>query len=102
MTKLEQLLDVLHESVSLSTGEELRAACELIISVQSMSSGNREVMRAVYNNGPVCDDDIPSKHSRDQLLAEGLIVKVVVRGEEGYNACTYRGAMAFRLIQAGA
>lgn len=36
MATLEQLLDALHESMELSSAEEIKRACELIIEVQGM------------------------------------------------------------------
>lgn len=99
---LKQLLDVLHESTELSAADELKGACDLIIRVQKMDSGERDVIRSTHRHGPLGDGDVPSKRARDKLLDEGFVSKVVVRGEEGYNACTYKGARAYRLLEAGA
>lgn len=102
MANLKQLLDVLHESPVMSSAEELREACELIIRVQAMDAADRDVIRATFRQGPLDDGDVPSKKARDVLLEDGFVSKVVVRGEEGYNACTYKGARAYRLLEAGA
>jgi len=67
-----------------------------------MDGGERDVIRAAYESGPLYDGDVPSKISRDSLLDDGFIAKVVVRGEEGFNACTYKGGSAYRLIMASA
>lgn len=102
MTKLKELFDVLHEDVSLSTKEEIIYACKLIIEVQEMGSGERDCIIASFEHGPLDDGDVPSKSARSSLVERGYMSKVVVKGEEGYNACTYKGAKAYRLIKAGA
>ncbi|WP_035384023.1 hypothetical protein [Ferriphaselus sp. R-1] len=102
MTTLKLLLDALHESTDLSSAEEIKSAVALIIEVQSMDSAERDCIRAGYKYGPLFDGDVPSKGGRDQLLEKGYMAKVVVKGEDGYNACTNKGAWAYRLLEAGA
>lgn len=102
MATLKQLLDALHESTDLSSAEELKIACELIIEVQSMDGAERDCIRAAYRLGPLYDGDVPSKSGRNSLLEKGYMAKVVVKGEDGYNACTHKGAWAYRLLEAGA
>ena len=102
MATLKQLLDALHERLDTSSAEELKEACELIIEVQAMDSSERDCIHAGYKNGPLFDGDVPSKNGRDKLLDKGYMAKVVVKGEDGYNACTHKGAWAHRLLEAGA
>lgn len=102
MATLKELLDAIHESIELSTAEDLKKACNLIIRVQAMDSGERDTIRAAYRNGPLWDGDVPSKASRDKLLADDFVSKVIVKGEQGFNACTYKGSDAYLLIEAGA
>lgn len=102
MATLKQLLDALHESTDLSGSEELRYACKLIIEVQSMDAAERDCIKASYRSGPLFDGDVPSKSGRDRLLEKEYMAKVVVKGEDGYNACTNKGAWAYRLLEAGA
>ena len=102
MATLKQLLEALHKDIKTSTAEEIKAACELIIDVQRMNSGERDCIHATYKNGPLFDGDIPSKVGRNSLLENGYLAKVVVKGEDGYNACTHKGAWAHRLLEAGA
>lgn len=101
-TTLADLLCVLNESVELSSANELKDAIKLIIEVQAMNYGMRDCIRAAFLNGPLDDGDVPSKSGRDELLTSGYMSKIVVNGEEGYNALTYKGARAYRLIKAGA
>jgi hypothetical protein len=100
--KLKTLFEAIHESPSLSTAEELKRSCEIIIRVQDMDSGERDTLKAAWQNGPLWDGDVPSKTARDKLVFDGYIAKVVVKGQDGYNACTYLGHQAYRLIAAGA
>lgn len=99
---LADLLEVIHESVDLSSADELKRAVKIIIEVQAMDSGMRDCIRAAYLSGPIDDGDVPSKSGRDALLDSGYISKVVVKGEQGFNACTYKGSSAYKLIVAGA
>ena len=55
-----------------------------------------ETLRVIHDNGPVWDGDVPSKAARDTLLSYGLIEKIVSGGEEGFQACTYRGRAVLR------
>ena len=102
MATLKQLLDALHETPETSSAEEIKDACELIIRVQAMDGGERDTLRAAFRGGPLLSGDLPSKTGRDSLVAEGFMVQVVVKGEDGFNACTHKGAWAHRLIEAGA
>lgn len=102
MTTLKGLLDAIHESVELSSASEIKTACDIIIRVQAMSGAEKDTLRAAWTCGPLDDGDVPSKNARDTLVQDGFMVRVVVRGEQGYNACTYKGHAAYRLIEAGA
>lgn len=102
MATLKALFDVLHESPETSSAEEIKRACELIIRVQRMTPAERDTLKASFARGPLFSGDLPSKTGRDMLMSEGFMDKVVVRGEDGFNACTHKGAWAYRLIEAGA
>lgn len=94
------LLEVLHECVTLSSEVEIKQACELIVRAQRATAAEVEVIRALFERGPLFDGDVPSKQARDELVREGFVSKVVVNGDEGYNACTYSGARLYRLFVA--
>lgn len=96
---LKELLNVLHEDVNLSTDDELLDAIKLIIRVQEMTSGERDCIKASFERGPLWAGDVPSKTARDVLTGEGFMEQVVVKKEEGFNACTYKGARAYRLLK---
>ena len=102
MATLKELLDALHEDERLSTDGEIARAVKLICRVQAMNSGERDTIRAAFRDGPLYDGDVPNKSARDALLEEGMMAKVVMRGQDGFNACTHRGAWAYRLLEAGA
>lgn len=102
MATLKKLLESIQESTETSSPEELKRACELIAMAQEMPHAEREVLLCAYKHGPLYDGDVPSKSGRDALMEKKLIAKVVVKGEDGYNACTYRGRDVHHLIAAGA
>lgn len=55
-----------------------------------------DTLVALVENGPLWDGDVPSKSGRNVLVAAGLAVCIVVKGEDGYQAATLAGAMAYR------
>lgn len=99
MMKLSSLLAAIHVNINLSSAYEIKEACELIIDVQDMNSGERDCIRACYRNGPLWDGDVPCKSSRDYLVRDGYLEKVVVKGEDGFNACTSKGALAYNILK---
>lgn len=101
MTPLKSLFNVLHEDVDLCSAEEIKTVCKLIIAAQEMDSAEAETLIACFARGPLHDGDVPSKRGRDSLLSKGFLAQIVVNGEDGHNACTHKGAAAFKIIKAG-
>lgn len=96
--KLKDILNVLHESIELSSDKEIKEACKLIIEVQELRGAEIDCIYAAFKNGPLFDGDVPSKSGRDELISKGFMVKVVVKGKDGFNALTHKGAWAYRLL----
>jgi hypothetical protein len=97
--EIKELLDAIHVSQELSTEDEYADAIRLLHFVKAMSSGHHDTIIAAFKHGPLDDGDVPSKSARDDLVLSGLIAKVICKGEWGFNACTYKGASAYKLIQ---
>jgi hypothetical protein len=55
-----------------------------------------DTLVALVERGPLEDGDVPSKTGRNILCELGLASKVVVKGQDGYQAATYEGAEAYR------
>ena len=102
MSTLKHLLESIHESPETSSDASLAWAVKQIIRVQNMSGAEKDTICAAYRDGPLWAGDLPSKVARDALVAEGMMVQIVIKGEQGYNACTYLGCVAYNLIEAGA
>lgn len=98
--QIKKLLAAIHSDLSLDSAEEIKENIEFIIKVQEMSNGERDTIRAAFKCGPIYDGDVPSKSGRDSLLKDGFMAKVVVNGEDGFNACTHKGARAYRILEA--
>lgn len=79
-----------HERVDLMSKQEMTDLIHCIDFAKS-NSHLHEQLYALHKNGPVWDGDIISKSDRDELLDIGACSKVSVKGEQGYNACTYFG-----------
>lgn len=57
-----------------------------------------EPLYQLHHKGPVWDGDVISKSARDELLDIGACAKVCVKGEDGFNACTYFGQHLLRVF----
>lgn len=60
------------------------------------SGAELDTLIALIENGPLSDGDLPSKHGRDLLIKRGLAVRVVMRGQDGFQAATYAGRDAYK------
>lgn len=97
---LSKILESIHESDETSSPEELAKAVRLIVRAGKLTGGEVDTIIGAFKNGPIYDGDVPSKSARDGLLSEGFMAKVIVKGEDGFNALTYRGAMLYSIMEA--
>lgn len=61
-----------------------------------MNGAELETLIALVERGPLWDGDVPSKSGRDALILQGLAARIVVRGEDGWQAATYAGREAYK------
>jgi hypothetical protein len=66
-----------------------------------MSGAEIDTLIALVECGPLWDGDVPSKAGRDSLIAQGFAVRVVVKGEDGWQAATYAGRDAYKALYPG-
>lgn len=66
-----------------------------------MTGAENDTLIALVEQGPLWDGDVPSKVGRDALIAQGLAVRVVVKGEDGWQAATYAGRDAYKALYPG-
>lgn len=64
--------------------------------MRPLNSGERDTLVALIEGGPLWDGDVPSKTGRDELIQQGLAVRVVVRLQDGWTAATYKGRDVYR------
>ena len=62
----------------------------------ALTGAEAETLVALVEHGPLWDGDVPSKSGRDGLLQKGYAVRIVVKGEDGYQAATYAGRDAYK------
>ena len=83
-----------------STESEIQWATDIIEAVNSLSGAAREVLEQIFIAGPTFDGDVISKQGRDELLKHNFLAKVfIANGVDGYQAVTYRGGCAMRLLE---
>jgi hypothetical protein len=61
-----------------------------------LTGGEIDTLVALVENGPLWDGDVPSKSARDGLLERGFAMRCIVKGEDGWQAATYRGRDAYK------
>ena len=61
-----------------------------------MTGAEIDCLVALVEKGPLWDGDVPSKRGRDALIEQGLAVRVIVEGSDGYTAATYAGRDAYK------
>lgn len=63
--------------------------------MSNLSGAALDTLIALVEEGPLWDGDLPSKRGRTELLELGMAVCVVVKGQDGYQAATYAGRVAY-------
>lgn len=94
----------LYEAVHVlpNDSHEYKADADRMIQIATeLSSGAREVLESAFENGPLESGDLVSKAGREECEAKGLMIQVVVKGEDSFNACTHLGAWVVRLFKTG-
>lgn len=91
-------LDIVHHADQDSY--EYTCACITVaVYLRYVKGSLEEQLFQLVRHGPVWDGDVLSKSARDALLQAGLAVRVVVQGEFGYTAATYRAANVVSIAQ---
>ena len=66
-----------------------------------MNGAERDTLIALVERGPLWDGDVPSKQGRNSLIERRMATKVIVNGEDGWQAATYAGRDAYRALYPG-
>lgn len=66
-----------------------------------LTGAEKDTLIALVEQGPLWDGDVPSKRGRDSLVQRGLAAKVIVKGEDGWQAATYAGRDAYKALYPG-
>lgn len=61
-----------------------------------MTGAEIDCLIALIEIGPLWDGDVPSKRGRDSLIEQGLAIRIIVAGADGYTAATYSGRDAYK------
>lgn len=69
--------------------------------LKTLGAGELDTLVALIERGPLWDGDVPSKRGRDALIEMGLAVRVVVGGEDGWQAATYTGRDVYKALFSG-
>ena len=97
----KKFLDVSGYRLDLMTKDEVLRFHTLLKNIQILSTTDIECLSSICDEGPLHDGDVLSKTSRDNLVRLNFVTKVVVKGNEGMNACTSLGFKAKSLIKEG-
>lgn len=89
-------------NIPLCARPDLDGKDELIELVHMIDFAHRhrylhEQLYQLHEKGPVWDGDVVCKNHRDLLSTIGACAKVSMKGEQGFNACTYFGTHLLRI-----
>ena len=87
MGKLE---DALIDSFDTMTLDEARDTLRLVEEAMSLSGAAHDALRQLCLKGPVWDGDLCSKSGRCELLSINAAAKVIVKGEQGFQAANIK------------
>lgn len=95
---LEHVAQINH--FDLTDQDDLLAATDVLAKAKQAFDYNlMDTFNAIVNRGPLYDGDVPSKSERNTLLELGLIDKVIVKGEDGFQACNYLGFAVWKVLE---
>lgn len=98
--RITKIIEEVFGPIHLMSKKELEDYIGMFEIAIDLGGGEIDTLIAAHNHGPLFDGDVPSKSGRDSLLASHCIAKVVVKGEDGFNACTHKGAWVLKLHNA--
>lgn len=81
---------------SFSPADAFEGGYARIDGASALTGAQIDTLIGLVERGPLYDGDVPSKSGRDQLIAMGLAMRVVAKGEDGYTAATYAGRDAYK------
>lgn len=96
---LKEILDAIGIDLDSLNGGDLHFACCKIVQVQKMPADQRRALIALATRGPLPAGEISSKTVRDALVSSHNAVRIIVKNERGYLACTEEGMITHRIIQ---
>ena len=99
-TDHEALYNEVFGLMSLDTDSEIKNNALIINNALNISSAAKDVLYQLYESDALEDGDVISKSGRDTLIELGFASKLVLKREWGYQACTYLGAWAVKIIEA--
>ena len=102
MTEVFMALGITGSAVAgetMNTDSEVLSAVDIVLRLESFDPGTRDMLRSLFECGPVWDGDVLSKTSRDRLIELRWASRAVVRGESGFTVCTYLGAQGYRVLK---
>lgn len=73
---------------------EDREGLQELIRMIDFARNNKHLHEQLFQlqaKGPLWDGDVICKSDRGELMQAGACVRVCVRGEQGYSACSYYG-----------
>lgn len=65
------------------------------ITKSNITYGQLDTLVALVEKGPLFDGDVTSKTSRNELIDCGLASRIINKGEQGYQAATYKGSTLY-------
>lgn len=93
----------MHDGMSSKVYPTLESSTKKIVEIspENITGAQLDTLIALVENGPLDDGHVPSKSARDDLVQQEFAAKVVHKGEQGYQAATYKGSSLYCRIFGG-
>jgi hypothetical protein len=62
-----------------------------------LTSNQLNALVELVENGPLYDIDVTNLEARDDLIANGMATRIIVKAEEGWTAATHKGRDAYEV-----
>lgn len=94
----KELLESLDFDLNLNTANEIKNLCNDIVLAESVPKECIDELHHFAVDSPIEDGNELSKATRDYLLDNNLIARIMVKGEHGWCAITPKGYSVYKII----
>lgn len=76
--------------------DEIENNSHILKYAATLTGAEIDVLYKAFEKGPLDAGDLPSKAGAADLIRKGFLVQIISKAEDGFYACTYKGALAYK------